>query len=298
MAKDRSNASVCQVQAQQAPVYPFNGKKFLRVSQAAHYLGVSENQVRLLCDAGELPLHLTCGNHRRIDARKLFEFAHGLTPEEASSPVESKCGRLIGLARVSGRKQATPNGENKSSLEHQEERIRAYSREKYNANLDECILSVGSGLNFERKEFLELIERIITNQLRGATIIVTCPDRVCRFGRKLIEFLCNVGGVTLDYMSEDEEKGENEKLLEDVLSIMTVFTAKCSGRKAGNILRVVMTPEHLTLAYKMKCKGISYQGIADHFKMKNLRSDKGKTYSPQVIRKHLVSNWAILEMQG
>lgn len=288
---------VSQSPANDRLAYPFNGNRYLRVSQAARYLNVSENTVRELCDTGEIASWKSCGKHRRIDARKLYEFSTGLTPEQASSDkTETKVGRLIGLCRVSGSRQARNNGDNKSSLEHQQDRVRVWAEKKYGRDVDEMILSVGSGLNFERKEFMELVERIVTNQLRGATILVTCPDRVCRFGRKLIEFLCGIGGVTLEYISEDDDKTENETLVDDVLAVMTFFTAKNSGRKAGDILRIVMTPEHLKLAYKMKCKGHTYQSIADMMKTKGMVSERGKNYSPAIIRKHLVANHQILEL--
>ena len=167
--------------------------------------------------------------------------------------------------------------------------MREYSRNKYGRDVDQIILSIGSGLNWSRKRFLELIQRIVTNQLVGATIIVTCPDRVCRFGRELVEYLCRLGSVTLDYISEDEEKTDQQSLVDDITSLMVFFGAKVSGKKAGDILRIEMTPEHLQVALNLRQKKhYTYQQISDHLKANGMISIKGKPYSPNIVRKCLV----------
>jgi excisionase family DNA binding protein len=269
------------------------------VSQAANFLGVSETQIRLLADSGEIKTVKTVGAHRRICAHSLFQWQTGLTVQDLSEGDNTgKQGLLIGLCRVSSRKQASPNGENKSSLEHQGDHVKDYCRKKYGREPDELLLHCRSGLNFSDGNFLALIRRIVSGNLRGATIVLTHPDRFARAARQLIEFLCDMGGVTIEYVFKDEESTDAQKeMVEDFLAIATFYTAKNSGRKAALVCRIDLQPEHLALAFTLKKKkGMGYQAIADYLKAKGMVSEKGKTYSPQIVRKCLVANWAVLEL--
>ena len=79
MATAHSSVS-CPVTQQ---VFPFNSR-FIRVSQCAKWLGVSETQVRLICDSGQIKTIRTFNGHRRIDAHSCYEYATGLTVQEAT----------------------------------------------------------------------------------------------------------------------------------------------------------------------------------------------------------------------
>ncbi|MEZ5671744.1 MAG: IS607 family transposase [Thiotrichaceae bacterium] len=73
----------------------------------------------------------------------------------------------------------------------------AYLRNRYPNR--ELIQDIGSGLNFKRKGFNALLERILSGNV--AAVVVTHRDRLCRFGFELVEsiarkFNCNI--VVLD----------------------------------------------------------------------------------------------------
>jgi predicted site-specific integrase-resolvase len=68
-------------------------------------------------------------------------------------------------------------------------------------------------------------------------IVITNKDRLCRFGFELFESIIttNNGSIMVLY---DEDKSPNEELVEDVLSIITVFSAKLYGRRSHRNKRV------------------------------------------------------------
>ena len=97
------------------------------------------------------------------------------------------------------------------------------------------IKDIGSGLNFKRKGFKTILEEAIKGNIEE--IVITNKDRLCRFGFELFESIIttNNGSIMVLY---DEDKSPNEELVEDVLSIITVFSAKLYGRRSHRNKRV------------------------------------------------------------
>jgi len=228
-----------------------------------------------------------------LEARAVYAHAYG--DEEFGQEVSQ--GRLVGIIRVSSRGQSRAVGSSqKSSLDHQRERIVGYCLEKYEREPDEIIESVGSGLNFDRVEFLQLIERITSEELRGATLVCTDFTRVCRFGIRMVEHLCSLGGVEIEYtMDEREAKNENETLVDDILSIMTHFTAKVSGNKARKALKINLDEESLKYAFDLHRRGYSFRHIGRIFQEEDRRDEKGRLYRTSTIRKCIQENLEVLE---
>lgn len=104
------------------------------------------------------------------------------------------------------------------------------------------ISDIGSGLNFNRKGLNNLLEAIITGTVEE--VVVAHKDRLCGFGFELIENICKYFSTTLTIVDDKSGKSQTDELAEDLLSIITVFTArfygqrKYSGKKrGGNIIR-------------------------------------------------------------
>ncbi len=269
--------------------WPFNGTRFLKLAEVAEFLGVSQTTTRNLIDSGEIRATRTLGGHRRIDARSVHEYAYGEGPSER--PQQANGGKLVIYARVSSRKQAKGD---ESSLDRQIQLLREFCVKGYNQEPDSVLSDVGSGLNFERPAFLNLMSDIVSGAMYGGTVVVKDNSRLCRFGIRLVEFLCEVGGVNLVCAFPGSEN-ENESLATDVLDVLTHFTAKCSGRKARQALKVVLDADSLTRAYKMKVEGLSYRKIALVFEEEGLVDEKGRKFSAGIIRKNLAENWEVLE---
>ena len=80
---------------------------------------------------------------------------------------------IAAVVRVSsvGQSRPTTSTTDKSSLDHQKERVKTYIESRYPGATVEWYVSVGSGLNFERPEFLRLIGDILAGKYKGGRVI-------------------------------------------------------------------------------------------------------------------------------
>jgi putative resolvase len=63
-------------------------------------------------------------------------------------------------------------------------------------------------------------------------LILTYKDRLLRFGSELVFFICKRLGVTVTILDSPAEKTMEETFAEDVIAILTVFSAKLYGARS------------------------------------------------------------------
>ena len=63
------------------------------------------------------------------------------------------------------------------------------------------------------------------------TIVVAHKDRLARFGYPILEFILKERGVELRCEFEDEHKSKEKELVDDILSIITVFSSRVYGAR-------------------------------------------------------------------
>jgi predicted site-specific integrase-resolvase len=76
----------------------------------------------------------------------------------------------------------------------------------------EVIQDIGSGLNYRRKGFLSLLERILSNDV--GLVVVANKDRLCRFGFALVAWLCERQKCELLVLNQSSLSPERE-MVED-----------------------------------------------------------------------------------
>ena len=177
---------------------------YVTPKEASKYYSVSENALRWWANSGQIKYITTKGGHRR--------YFLGDAPEE-SKEEESKI-KVI-YARVSSAKQ-------KSDLERQGE----YLRTKYPEHT--LITDTGSGINFERRGFKRILEGVFKGNI--TEVVVAHRDRFTRFGYNLFEWIFKQHGAEL-VCDEKEAPNEQEELTDDLMSIITVFSARHYGRR-------------------------------------------------------------------
>lgn len=101
----------------------------------------------------------------------------------------------------------------------------------------EIISDIGSGLNFKRKGFQTLLDRVYSREFK--TVVVTYKDRLCRFGSEIVEFIFKKSNTELMVLNKlpSSTKSEINELAEDLLSITTVFVARNNGNRSANFRR-------------------------------------------------------------
>ena len=100
---------------------------------------------------------------------------------------------------------------------------------KNKTNNYKIITDLGSGINFQKKGLKLLINLIISKKLDK--IYLTHKDRLLRFGSDLVISIAKEFGTEVIILNKEEKTFEIE-LAEDVLEIITVFSAKLYGKRS------------------------------------------------------------------
>lgn len=94
----------------------------------------------------------------------------------------------------------------------------------------EVIQDLGSGLNYSKNGLKQLIHRICLGEV--GRLVLTHKDRLLRFGSELVFSLCEHFGVEVVIINASEEVAFEEDLEQDVLEIITVFSARLYGSRS------------------------------------------------------------------
>jgi predicted site-specific integrase-resolvase len=92
--------------------------------------------------------------------------------------------------------------------------------------VDEKFEDIGSGLNYKRKHFVQLMEMVERGEV--SEIIVAHKDRLVRFGFEWFEKFCNDHGVSILVMNAESLSPEQE-MTQDLLSIIHCFSSRLYG---------------------------------------------------------------------
>lgn len=193
----------------------------LAIGKVAEEIGVTLDTLRRWEREGKIKPERTSGGHRRYDLDQVLVYMN----EKKNKNIEKVA---LGYARVS-----TPS--KKDDLERQKQILELYCAAK--GLKYKIIEDVGSGLNFEKKGLKELIRLIETNQI--SHLVLNYKDRLLRFGSEIIFEMCKIRGIEVVILNEDERKTYEEELVEDVLSIITVFSAKLYGSRSHKNKKVL-----------------------------------------------------------
>lgn len=92
--------------------------------------------------------------------------------------------------------------------------------------VDEWIVEIGSGLNFKRPKFLQLIDNLIAGEI--ATLVIAHTDRLARFGYDLLAHLCATHQCEILILNQETLSPEQE-MVQDLMTIMHCFSSRLSG---------------------------------------------------------------------
>jgi len=192
--------------------------KYLRPEEASKLLKVTVRTLQLWEGKGKIKCVRTKGKHRRFLRTDVLS----LLPSD-KQPIPKQ--RNICYCRVS-----TPS--QKEDLERQVE----YFSGKYPNH--EIIKDIGSGINFKRKGFNSILESAIKGDV--GEVVVTHKDRLCRFGfdlvRRIIEGDPSNGKIVV---LDKEETSPEKELVDDLLSIITVFSSRLYGLRSHSLKKKI-----------------------------------------------------------
>ncbi len=188
-------------------------ERLVGISDAAKSLGVSVTTLRRWEVSGKLVPEHTAGGHRRYDLAKL-------RPEWFRTSDES-ARKTVAYARVSSHDQ-------KDDLERQKQVLELYcARQGWTF---EIVSDLGSGMNYHKKGLKRLLDDIIAGQ--AGRLVITHKDRLLRFGAELVFAICEAKKVEVVILNQGEDTTFEEDLANDVLEIITVFSARLYGSRS------------------------------------------------------------------
>lgn len=92
--------------------------------------------------------------------------------------------------------------------------------------VDEYLSEIGSGMNFKRPIFLNMIKQIENEEV--STLIIAHKDRLCRFGFEFFEYFAKEHGCNLIVVNQPSLSPQ-EEMVEDILSIVHTFSSRLPG---------------------------------------------------------------------
>jgi predicted site-specific integrase-resolvase len=195
--------------------------KYIGKKKAMDILGISALTLLKLEELNKIEVIKTIGGHRKYNVLKYIKE----NKKESETIVKKDKIKNIEKMNICYVRVST-NGQ-KTDLEHQKK----YMIKKY-PNY-EIIEDIGSGINFNRKGLRKIIKLGIEGKINK--LIVAYKDRLTRFGFELIEDLIKEysnGEIIIE--NEKEDKEPKDELVDDVLQILNVYTAKMNGLRKYN----------------------------------------------------------------
>lgn len=193
--------------------------KLLDITEVARILGVDTKTLRRWDDSGKLKAIRTFGNHRRYKEEDINALINN-EDQNISRNVFVYC-------RVSTRKQ-----QESGNLQRQKERLIQYCNDKQ-YEIVEIFEETASGINDNRRELVKMFRRLKEVNM----IVVEYPDRLARFGYNYLKEYAKSFGVAIEAIEQKEKLEPNEEMVQDLVSVVTCFSAKIYGARGGRKIK-------------------------------------------------------------
>lgn len=187
--------------------------RLISINEASKQLGVSISTLRRWDKNGLLVAEKTPNGHRRYDLSKI-------NPNLLHS-IGNKDRKTVAYARVSSHDQ-------KDDLERQIQVLELYCAKQ--GWQFEIINDLGSGMNYHKKGLKRLLDDILNDKI--GRLVLTHKDRLLRFGAELVFALCEARNIEVVIINQGENLSFEEEPIQDVLEIITVFSARLYGSRS------------------------------------------------------------------
>ncbi len=183
---------------------------YVSPKEASQYYQVTEETLRDWSNKGSIDYIKTKGGHRRY-------------------LIKRDDGKRIIYARVSSKKQ---EGDLKRQIAYIKKRFPDY----------EVVSDIGSGLNFKRPKFKWILEQVFEGNIEE--VVVSTADRFARYGtEEFFRWIFSKFGASLTICRDTKSKSGNEELADDLLAIITVFTARYHGQRSYSNKKNSLLPD-------------------------------------------------------
>ena len=191
-------------------------EKYVKHGEAVKITGLSDQTLRKYADKGIIESKRTPGNQRIYNVKSYLDSLNDKNVKIIEKNNENEY-KYVCYCRVSSYEQ-------KSDLDRQIE----YMKNKYPDH--EIISDIGSGINFKRPGLDKIIDYGIKGLLKE--LVVSYKDRLCRIGYDLIEKILIKYSETKIIIDMNREEDVNEEISNDIIEIITVYSAKIHGMRS------------------------------------------------------------------
>jgi len=192
--------------------------RYLRTSEVKERYNITPLALHKWEQEGLIDPARTPGGHRRYSQAEL-EDVLGIESHTKQG------GCLYG--RVSTRKQ-------KDNLARQVRRLKEYAS-RHDLPIKMAITDIASGLKENRRGLMRVLN--LAEKEAIDFVLIEYKDRLARFGYQYLERFLESHGVEFLVKEDDVDKSAEEELVEDVLKIVTVFSARLYGKRGGRQVR-------------------------------------------------------------
>lgn len=194
-------------------------EKLLTIGQVAKQLNVTVKTLRLWDEEAKLSAIRTPGKHRMYRESDIAKFIGTYIEDKSVElPVCVYC-------RVSSHDQ-----KQKGDLERQQGRVLNYCANK-GYKVEYSLAEVASGMSDTRAKLHKLFRLAIDKKI--SQLIIEHRDRLCRFNFEIFKLFFETHGVEVEYMEETLPKTYEAELVEDMLSLMSSFSARIYGKRSA-----------------------------------------------------------------
>jgi putative resolvase len=199
-------------------------KRLLHPKEAAEALGVSIRTLIRWDEAGKLRTVRTVGKQRRIPLEEIFRLRR---------QGENRLVRCVLYARVSSVRQ-----EQDGNLARQTERLKEAASER-GSSVVRVIPEQASSLNERRKGMKRLLA--LVEQQAVDVVLLEDPDRLVRLGFPYLEQAFSWKNVRREVLDAPKIQEPTAELIQDRLTIVTVFAGRLYGHRAKGVRKRVET---------------------------------------------------------
>ena len=133
-----------------------------------------------------------------------------------------------------------------------------------------------------------MVKDILNGDYRGGFIVATFPDRILRWGLPLFNQIAEYGGCEVVFINEGEEdKDDTQSLADDVLSIITIFSARKHGKRAAETTTKTLTPECVKRMGELEKTNLDLTNIHKVIVQEGYLDNHGEKPSYFLCRKYL-----------
>jgi putative resolvase len=188
-------------------------EEFLPIGKVAKLLGVSPQTIRRWQKDGKIQEVRSPTNRRLYGVREVKRITGARQSES-----------VVIYARVSSAKQKADG-----NLVRQVDRLKRYAAD-HGYEVIRVFQEQASGINEHRKQLQHLMT--MAEQREFQRLLIEYPDRLARFGFRYLERYLKSYGITVESTHVTEPKSSQEELVEDLITIITVFSARLYGQRA------------------------------------------------------------------